>query len=118
MGPSRYRDVDESLPWMGGAAWGPRRPTVDDALAVGRAEDPVALGLMLGYARSYAGVLGGVVIGATAATACALAGQGTRAVAATVVAGLSALSVVETRRRARAWAAIIEARLAVMGERA
>ncbi|WP_156165547.1 hypothetical protein [Demequina rhizosphaerae] len=112
MGPSGYRRIDPALPSMGRSVLGPRRLTADDARAVMAGEDPVALGLMLAYARSYAGALGGVVQGLAGAAALTLAGRRREAAWAAAMAGGSALVVVETRRRARQWEAIVETRLA------
>ncbi|WP_062293570.1 hypothetical protein [Demequina phytophila] len=113
MGPSRYRALEAALPWIGEGML-PRRVTVDDARAVSRAEDPVALGLMLAYARSYAGALGGVVMGVASGGVLALAGRRRAAAWALGGAGLAALAVIEARRRARRWEALIEARLALL----
>ncbi|WP_062520681.1 hypothetical protein [Demequina silvatica] len=113
MGPSRYRDLEPALPWMG-AGMLPRRVRVDDARAVSGAQDPVALGLMLAYARSYAGALGGVVMGLGAAGGLALAGRRRAATWALGSAAFAALGVVEARRRARRWEALVEARLTTL----
>jgi len=115
MGASRYRDLDPGLPRMGASPTGPRRLTDDAAAAVAASTDPRALGMMLAYARSYAGALGGVVQGAAGAAVLGSLGRRQAAAWAAAVAGLSALSVVETRRRARQWEAVIEARLATLG---
>ncbi|WP_062316379.1 hypothetical protein [Demequina maris] len=115
VGPSGYRAIDPELPWMGRSVLGPRRLRADDARAVMAAEDPVALGLMLAYARSYAGTFGGIVQGIAGAAALTMLGRRREAAWAVAVAGGSGLVVVETRRRARQWEAVIETRLALLG---
>lgn len=112
MSVSHYRDVDPSLPWMGGSSLAPRRLTRERAEAVMASSDAFALALMRGYARSYAGALGGAVQGTAAALALALVGRRREAAVAALGAGACALVVVETRRRARQWEAVIEARQA------
>ncbi|MDN4474571.1 hypothetical protein QQX09_01755 [Demequina sp. SYSU T00192] len=114
MGPSSYRVLDADLPWLGSSPLGPRRLGVDDARAVMGAQDPVALALMLAYARSYAGALGGAVQGLAGAAALALVGRRRASGWALAVAAGSALAVIETRRRARQWEAVIETRLATL----
>ena len=93
---------------------GPRRLTTDDARAVMASSDAVALGLMRAYARSYAAVLGGVVIGAAASAAFALTGRRGWAALAALDTGAGVLVVVEARRRARQWEAVIDARLTML----
>ncbi|WP_296664403.1 hypothetical protein [Demequina sp.] len=112
MSAGLYRDVDPTLPWMGASSLGPRRLTREAAVAVMACADPLALALMLAYARSYAAALGGVVQGSAAAVALGLLGHRREAAFAAAGAGLSALVVVEARRRARQWESVIGARLA------
>ncbi|WP_062464520.1 hypothetical protein [Demequina soli] len=113
MGPSGYRELDPGLPWMGGGIV-PRRLAADDARAVLACESPLALGMMLAYARSYAGPLGGVVQGTVAGAVLALTGRRAAAGWAWAGAGAAGLGFVETRRRARQWEAVVESRLGVL----
>ncbi len=114
MSSSRYREVDPSLPWMGASPLGPRRLRLTDAEAVMASTDPVALALMHGYARSYAAATGGGVLSIAAAAALGLVGRRREAALAALSAGWCAAIVVEARRRARRWEAVIEARLAMV----
>ncbi len=114
MASSRYRDLDASLPWMGASVLGPRRLSRADAVAIMDSTDALALALMRGYARSYAAATGGAVIGVSAAAALALLERRREAALAALGAGWCAAVVVEARRRARRWEAVIEARLAMI----
>jgi len=106
-----YPQVDPSLPWMGASVLGPRSMKVDDARAIMAAEDSTALALMYGYARSYAAVSGGLF--AAPAFALMFAYLGWTEAALTALVGVAVIGwvVMEARRRARQWEAVIGARL-------
>lgn len=66
---------------------------------------------MLGAARSFWGSAGMIAIGAFGGAACALVGWDIAAVVVLIGGALAGNGTIEARRRARQWAAIIEARL-------
>lgn len=115
MSVARYRDHDPSLPWMGGSSLGPRRLTRARAETIALSSDRLALSLMLGYARSYAAAAGGMVASAAAGAALAAMGRRREAAQALAAAGACGLVVIEARRRARQWEAVIAARLWSLG---
>lgn len=112
-----YAQVDPSLPWMGASVLGPRTMKVDDARAVMAAEDPVALALMYGYARSYAAVAGGLFWAPAFALVSWYVGWTAAAAAALVGFAVIGWVVMETRRRARQWEAVIQTRLHALERR-
>lgn len=90
----------------------PRVVTEDDVAAVRACSDGVALGIMLGAARSYWASAGGVVLGACAAGSFALLAMPWFAVASLAGLAGAAMVTIEARRRARQWEGLIEGRLA------
>lgn len=112
MSAHRYREECADLPWIGGSYLGPRTMSRGDAAAIMACSHPAALALMHGYARSYMAVLGAVVLAPAVAGALWLWGHTTAAAITLVVGGTAGLVVMEARRRARQWEAVIAARLA------
>jgi hypothetical protein len=96
---------------MSGNVLGPRTMRVDDARAILVAEDITALALMYGYARSYAAVAGALFWAPAFAVVAWYVGWTTAAVAALVAFAVAGWVVMEARRRARQWEAVIQCRL-------
>lgn len=109
-----YRELDPHLPDLGWDRVLPLALTPAAVRAVHECADAGALGAMAAAARSYWGAAGGIVMTiALGAVFCVLG----LTVAAAISFGLfapMALATMETRRRARQWQAVIEARLTVL----
>ncbi|WP_084037854.1 hypothetical protein [Demequina sp. NBRC 110053] len=116
-GPS-YPSRDAGLPNMGASALGPRPITPDDVDQILRCEDAAALAEMSAYARSYFAIGGSVIMGVATTVASGLLGRRSIAAGAAIGTGLAAGVVMEARRRARQWQAVIEARLASLAAQA
>lgn len=114
MGAGAYRHADPALPWMGASPAGPRPVTTDDAATVQACENVAALGLMRGYARSYFGPAGGIVLGVAGLAVGAVTGRARVALLGVGMAALAGLGTIETRRRAREWESMIDARIAAV----
>ncbi len=102
---------------MGASILGPRTMSVDDARGVMAGDDALALALMHGYARSYAAVSGGLFAAPIGALVAWYVGWMQFALAGAVAFFMLGWVVMETRRRARQWEAVISARLAELAAR-
>lgn len=112
MASHRYAQVDPSLPEVGRSATGPAEMTLDDARAIMASTDLLALGLMLGYARSYAATAGAIMFSPAVAGIALILGAPTVAVVFLGIFGLTSWLVMEARRRARKWESVISTRIA------
>lgn len=112
-----YRELDPRLPDLGWERPIPLAVTVDAVRAIHECDDPAALGAMAGAARSFWATAGGVAIGISFGAALLARGSNTGAAIAFAAVAPFALLTIETRRRARQWQAVIEARITVLGAR-
>ena len=112
MASHRYREVDPSLPDVGKSSLGPKNPTLDDARAIMASTDLLALALMLGYVRSYAATSGAIMFSPAIAAIALVWGWPVVATVFFAVLGLSSWTVLEARRSARKWEAIVSTRIA------
>jgi len=112
MASNRFREVDPSLPFVGKSALGPKSMTLDDARAIMESTDLLALGLMLGYVRSYAAAAGAVMFSPAAAAIALILGETAVAVVFLAIFGLSSWVVMEARRCSRQWEGVISTRIA------
>lgn len=107
-----YLDRASVLPDMGTSPMGPVGLTNSDTDAILECEDTAAVAELKAYAVSYFGVAGTVIITSVATIAFGLLGKR----GATVASALSTIAtgslVLESRRRARQWQAVADARLA------
>lgn len=99
------------LPTMGVSPSGPRQVSRADVDAICACHDVEALAELKAYARSYFAASGMIVISAGGAAVAALSGHRRVAIGAVVSAVFAGLGVIEARRRAREWEAIVDARL-------
>ncbi|WP_084130522.1 hypothetical protein [Demequina sp. NBRC 110055] len=109
-----YLDRNAGLPDMGASGRGPRRMGAADVDAVMACEDAEALAEMKAYARSYFAMSGLIVMATGGAVAASLTGRARWVGASTAVAVLAGLGVIEARRSARQWEAVVDARLATL----
>jgi len=110
-----YSELDPGLPDLGWNRSLPLYVTADAARRIHESSDAAALGAMAGAARSYWGAAGGVVLGVTVGAACLAMGWRVPAAIAFGAVAPVGLATIETRRRARQWQSVIEARLSVLG---
>lgn len=112
MASHRYRDVDSSLPDVGKSALGPKQLKLSGVEAIMASTNLLALGLLLGYVRSYAATAGAVMWGLPVGIIALILGWQTVAIVAFAVTGMSAWVVMECRRTARKWEAVVSTRIA------
>lgn len=112
MASHRYREVDPSLPDVGASARGPKRMSLDDARAIMASTDLLALGLMLGYVRSYAATAGAIMFSPAIAAIALVWGWPVVATVFFALFGVAAWTVMEARRCARQWEGVVTARIA------
>ena len=112
-----YLDLDPLLPDLGWERPLPLPLTASAVRSIHQCTDAGALGAMAGAARSFWAAAGGGAIGISVGAALLALGSDTGAAIAFAAVAPSALLTIETRRRARQWQAVIEARIAVLGTR-
>ena len=112
MASHRYLELDPGLPDVGKSALGPKQVKLTDAEAIMASTNLLALGLLLAYVRSYAATAGAVMWGPAVGIIALLVGWQTVAIIAFAVVGLSAWVVMECRRTARKWEAVVSTRIA------
>lgn len=112
MASHRYREVDPSLPNVGSSARGPLRMTLADAQATMASTDLLALGLMLGYVRSYAATAGAIMFSPAIAAIALVWGWDVVATVFFALFGVATWTVMEARRGARQWEGVITTRIA------
>lgn len=107
-----YLERNAGLPDMGRSPVGPVGLTSSDADAIMACEDTVAVAELKAYAGSYLGIAGTVIITSVATVAFGLLGKRGPTAASAMSAIVTGSLVLESRRRARQWQAIADARLA------
>jgi len=112
MATHRYREIDPSLPNVGTSARGPKHMKLEDAQAIMASTDLLALGLLLGYLRSYAATAGAIMFAPAVAAIALILGSTTVAVIFLAVFGLASWTVMEARRCARQWEGVVTTRIA------
>ncbi|WP_430869086.1 hypothetical protein [Demequina aurantiaca] len=112
MASHRFREVDPTLPDVGKSALGPKAMTEPDARDIMASTDLLALGLLLGYLRSYAATAGAVMFSPAVAAIALILGATTVAVVFLAIFGLASWTVMEARRRARQWEGVVTTRIA------
>ncbi len=87
-----------------------------DVDAICACDDLEALAELKAYARSYFAASGLIVISVGSAAVAALAGKRPVAMGALAVGVVAGLGVIEARRRAREWEAVVDARLLALAQ--
>ncbi|MFV0634694.1 hypothetical protein [Demequina sp.] len=109
-----YLEREAGLPHMGASVRGPRALEHEDVDAIMACADAQALAEMKAYARSYFAVSGMIVMSAGGVVAATAARRPALALGAVALGTLAALGVMEARRSARQWEAVIDARLTTL----
>lgn len=112
MATHRYAEIDPSLPNVGKSATGPARMRLEDAQAIMASTNLLALGLMLGYLRSYAATAGAIMFSPAVAAIALIMGWTLVAVVFLTLFGLASWTVMEARRHARQWEGVVTTRIA------
>lgn len=112
MATHRYAEIDPSLPNVGKSATGPANMKLEDAQAIMASTNLLALGLLLGYLRSYAATAGAIMFSPAIAAIALILGWTAVAVVFLAVFGLASWNVMEARRRARQWEGVVTTRIA------
>lgn len=108
----QYRELDPALPDVGRSARGPKQMRLEDAQAIMASTDVLALGLLLGYLRSYAAVAGAVMFSPALAAIALVWGWPVVATVFLAIFALASVTVMEARRCARQWEAVVTTRIA------
>ncbi len=110
-GTPLYLERKAGLPDMGISPLGPVGLTNSDTDAILACEDTAAVAELKAYAGSYLGIAGMVIITSVAAVTLGLLGKRVATVVSAGSAIVTGSLVLESRRRARQWQAVADARL-------
>ena len=109
-----YRELDPHLPDLGWDRMFPLPLTAEAVRAIHACPDAAALGALAGAARSYWGPAGALPTAAALGAAFLALGWNLAACIAFLTIVPAGHGTIETRRRARQWQAVAEARLATL----